>query len=91
MEAEESSILQLASSVIDSLKDPLPSQVLGEGIICTAIESAIPTSPGQTYPDATAVRGSNIGADQQPTGNDPDITGEPKGKYSHQYLRELKV
>ena len=63
-EAEKSSILQLASSVIDSFKDPLPSHVLGEGIVCTAIESAIPTSPGQTHPNATAVRGSDIGADQ---------------------------
>ena len=79
-EAEGSTILRLESSEIA----PLHSQVLGEDAAVTAIHSAASTSPGLKALDASADRGSDIGADQQPIGSDPDSTGEPKGKMSSQ-------
>ena len=75
-EAEGSTILRLESSEIA----PLSSHVLGEDAAITAIHSAASTSPGLKTLDASADRGSDIGADRQPIGNEPDLTGEPTGK-----------
>ena len=64
MEAEESSILRLASSVISPFKDTLSSQMLGEGAVITANQSTTPTSPGKTHADASVDSGADIGADR---------------------------
>ena len=86
-EAEGSTILRLESSEIA----PLPSQVLGGDAAVTAIHSAASTSPGLKTLDASADRGSDIGADQQLTGNEPDSTGEPERKVSSQTLEGTDI
>lgn len=79
-EAEDSTILRLESSDLDPSKDHLPSQVSGEGVVVTANLSVAPTSPKQSHPDASADKGSDIGANRQPIANEPDSIVEPTGK-----------
>lgn len=72
----------MLSSDVNPSKDSLPSQVLGEDVVVTAIKSTTSTSPGQINLDASADSGLDIGVSQQPTDNEPDITGEPTEKFN---------
>ncbi|XP_074336895.1 uncharacterized protein LOC141674067 [Apium graveolens] len=57
-------------------KDPM--QIEGE----TTLDAA--NKEGLINLDASADSGSNVGADRQPIGDEPDLTGEPKGNVSSQ-------